>query len=254
MPAQVPLEPISPSTPRRTPTSPSSWLNFSSAPSSKKQDCTRVRSSIPSRRRSFSPCSSRWKHEGITLVPQGVPDEVWRRTYSTNQHRQVSSLDQQASRSRPFNLNSPETTRRNPLRRNEARRESPRRRKPANSRPTNQTLASLAAATPHRGRASSNYREASKLKSTYVDALPNHRASSTPVASTPTLHQLVAATGRLASSPTPTSKTSPSAPPTGPRTPQSLRPPRRRVSPSSPPTTPRWNSASWPLMSGDRRR
>ncbi|MFM2296492.1 MAG: polymerase [Verrucomicrobiota bacterium] len=43
------------------------------------------------------------------------------------------------------------------------------------------------------------YREASKLKSTYVDALPNHVQPKTQRIHT-TFHQLIAATGRLASS------------------------------------------------------
>jgi len=60
-----------------------------------------------------------------------------------------------------------------------------------------QTLAALAGAHPVID-AILEYREATKLKSTYIDALPNHIAPATGRVHTH-FHQLVAATGRLAS-------------------------------------------------------
>jgi DNA polymerase I len=86
------------------------------------------------------------------------------------------------------------------------------------------------------------YRGVQKLKGTYVDALPELVDPSTGRIHA-TFNQTVAATGRL-SAPTPTSRTSPSAPP---RAGGSARPswPSRGTS-SSPPTTPRSSCASSP--------
>ncbi|NNM28026.1 MAG: DNA polymerase I, partial [Akkermansiaceae bacterium] len=75
--------------------------------------------------------------------------------------------------------------------------EKPKKTKTGQFKTDEQTLAALAASHPIVARIL-EYREASKLKSTYIDALPGHVASKTGRVHTH-LHQLVAATGRLAS-------------------------------------------------------
>jgi DNA polymerase-1 len=76
--------------------------------------------------------------------------------------------------------------------------EKPKKTKTGQFKTDEQTLASLA--SKHSIVANIlSYREASKLKSTYVDALPNHRAKHSQRVHTH-LHQLVTSTGRLASS------------------------------------------------------
>ena len=87
------------------------------------------------------------------------------------------------------------------------------------------------------------YREATKLKSTYLDALPTHIAPETGRIHTH-YHQLLAATGRLASS-DPNLQNIPVRSESGQKNPPGLRP-ARKASPYSPAITPRSSSASWP--------
>ena len=76
--------------------------------------------------------------------------------------------------------------------------EKPKKTKTGQFKTDEQTLASLAPKHPIVAEIL-EYREASKLKSTYIDALPNHVVPKTGRVHTH-FHQLVAATGRLASS------------------------------------------------------
>ena len=76
--------------------------------------------------------------------------------------------------------------------------EKPKKTKTGQFKTDEQTLSSLAGKHPIIAHILS-YREASKLKSTYVDALPHHRATHSQRIHTH-LHQLVTSTGRLASS------------------------------------------------------
>ena len=101
------------------------------------------------------------------------------------------------SAGRPFNLNSPKQL--GEILFGEMKLvEKPKKTKTGQFKTDEQTLASLA---PKHSIVANilSYREASKLKSTYVDALPNHRAEHSGRVHTH-LHQLVTSTGRLASS------------------------------------------------------
>ncbi|MEP4079193.1 DNA polymerase I [Haloferula sp.] len=105
-----------------------------------------------------------------------------------------STISEQAGR--PFNLNSPKQL--GEILFNDLKLvEKPKKTKTGQFKTDEQTLSSLAGKHPIID-AILEYREASKLKSTYVDALPNHVAEETGRIHTH-FHQLVAATGRLAS-------------------------------------------------------
>ena len=107
------------------------------------------------------------------------------------------SVDIEKAAGRPFNLNSPKQLgeilfgEMNLV-------EKPKKTKTGQFKTDEQTLSSLA---PKHAIVADilSYREAAKLKSTYVDALPTHRAPHTQRVHTH-LHQLVTSTGRLASS------------------------------------------------------
>ncbi|MEN8774409.1 MAG: DNA polymerase I [Akkermansiaceae bacterium] len=133
------------------------------------------------------------ENEGITL-DQSVLDEVGK---ILAERIATLSKDIEESAGRPFNLNSPKQL--GEILFGEMKLvEKPKKTKTGQFKTDEQTLASLA---PKHSIVANilSYREASKLKSTYVDALPNHRAKHTGRVHTH-LHQLVTATGRLASS------------------------------------------------------
>lgn len=131
--------------------------------------------------------------EGITCS-QNVLDEV-----GADLTSRIATLSEDITTSagRPFNLNSPKQLgeilfgEMNLV-------EKPKKTKTGQFKTDEQTLSSLAHDHPIVANILS-YREASKLKSTYVDALPNHRAPHSGRVHTH-LHQLLTATGRLASS------------------------------------------------------
>ncbi|MEN8695236.1 MAG: DNA polymerase I [Akkermansiaceae bacterium] len=131
--------------------------------------------------------------EGITCS-QNVLDEV-----GADLTSRIATLSEDITTSagRPFNLNSPKQLgeilfgEMNLV-------EKPKKTKTGQFKTDEQTLSSLAHDHPIVANILS-YREASKLKSTYVDALPNHRATHSGRVHTH-LHQLLTATGRLASS------------------------------------------------------
>ncbi|MDA7880685.1 DNA polymerase I [Akkermansiaceae bacterium] len=131
--------------------------------------------------------------EGIT-VDQEVLDEVG--SILTERIGRLSKEIEEAA-GRPFNLNSPKQLgeilfgEMNLV-------EKPKKTKTGQFKTDEQTLSSLAPKHPIVANILS-YREATKLKGTYVDALPAHRAAHSGRVHTH-LHQLVAATGRLASS------------------------------------------------------
>lgn len=131
--------------------------------------------------------------EGITCS-QNVLDDV-----GADLTSRISQLSEEitSSAGRPFNLNSPKQL--GEILFNEMKLvEKPKKTKTGQFKTDEQTLSSLA----HEHSIVANilsYREASKLKSTYVDALPNHRAPHSGRVHTH-LHQLLTATGRLASS------------------------------------------------------
>ena len=133
------------------------------------------------------------ENEGITM-DQSVLDEVGK---VLAERIATLSKDIEESAGRPFNLNSPKQL--GEILFGEMKLvEKPKKTKTGQFKTDEQTLASLA---PKHSIVANilSYREASKLKSTYVDALPNHRAKHTGRVHTH-LHQLVTATGRLASS------------------------------------------------------
>jgi DNA polymerase-1 len=131
--------------------------------------------------------------EGITM-DQKVLDDVGKVLAAKIE---ILSADIEKSAGRPFNLNSPKQLgeilfgEMNLV-------EKPKKTKTGQFKTDEQTLSSLAAKHPIVANILS-YREASKLKSTYVDALPHHRSEHSGRVHTH-LHQLVTSTGRLASS------------------------------------------------------
>jgi DNA polymerase-1 len=132
------------------------------------------------------------EHEGIT-IDQSVLEEAGRHL----QHR-INDLTTaiQESAGREFNLNSPKQL--GEILFGEMKLvEKPKKTKTGQFKTDEQTLSALAASHSIVTDIL-EYREASKLKSTYIDALPGHVAPSTGRVHTH-LHQLVAATGRLAS-------------------------------------------------------
>ncbi|MGC6427479.1 MAG: DNA polymerase I [Akkermansiaceae bacterium] len=131
--------------------------------------------------------------EGITCS-QDVLDEV-----GTELTTRISQLSEEITEAagRPFNLKSPKQL--GEILFGEMKLvEKPKKTKTGQFKTDEQTLSSLSHDHPIVANILS-YREASKLKSTYVDALPNHRAPHSGRVHTH-LHQLLAATGRLASS------------------------------------------------------
>ncbi len=133
------------------------------------------------------------ENEGITM-DQSVLDEVGKVLTG-----KIATLSKEIEESagRPFNLNSPKQL--GEILFGEMKLvEKPKKTKTGQFKTDEQTLASLA---PKHSIVANilSYREASKLKSTYVDALPNHRAEHSGRVHTH-LHQLVTSTGRLASS------------------------------------------------------
>ncbi len=106
----------------------------------------------------------------------------------------ATSIEKQAGR--PFNLNSPKQL--GEVLFNELKLvEKPKKTRTGQFKTDEQTLTSLSGTHPIID-AILEYREAAKLKSTYIDALPAHVQSATGRIHTH-FHQLVAATGRLAS-------------------------------------------------------
>jgi len=131
--------------------------------------------------------------EGIT-VSQKVLDQVGE-DLAARLETLSKSIAEAAGR--PFNLNSPKQL--GEILFGEMKLvEKPKKTKTGQFKTDEQTLSSLAAAHPIVAEILS-YREASKLKSTYVDALPSHRAPHSGRVHT-NLHQLLTSTGRLASS------------------------------------------------------
>jgi DNA polymerase-1 len=131
--------------------------------------------------------------EGITL-DQSVLDDVGKQLTET-----IATLttEIEAAAGRPFNLNSPKQLGEILFGEMELV-EKPKKTKTGQFKTDEQTLSSLAPKHPI-VTAILKYREATKLKSTYVDALPQHRAPHTGRIHTH-LHQLLTSTGRLASS------------------------------------------------------
>ncbi|MBL6921122.1 MAG: DNA polymerase I [Akkermansiaceae bacterium] len=131
--------------------------------------------------------------EGIT-VDQNVLDEVGK---TLAERIAKLSVEIEASAGRPFNLNSPKQLGEILFGEMELV-EKPKKTKTGQFKTDEQTLSSLAPKHPIVANILS-YREASKLKGTYVEALPAHRAQHSGRIHTH-LHQLVTTTGRLASS------------------------------------------------------
>ncbi|MDG2399518.1 MAG: DNA polymerase I [Akkermansiaceae bacterium] len=133
------------------------------------------------------------ENEGISM-DQSVLDEVGK-VLAVKIETLSKEIEESAGRS--FNLNSPKQL--GEILFGEMKLvEKPKKTKTGQFKTDEQTLASLASKHPIVSNILS-YREASKLKSTYVDALPNHRAEHSDRVHTH-LHQLVTSTGRLASS------------------------------------------------------
>lgn len=131
--------------------------------------------------------------EGITL-DQAILDEVGE-VLTTKINTLATDIEKAAGR--PFNLNSPKQL--GEILFGEMQLvEKPKKTKTGQFKTDEQTLSSLAPKHPIVANILS-YREATKLKSTYVDALPHHRSKHSGRVHTH-LHQLVTATGRLASS------------------------------------------------------
>jgi DNA polymerase-1 len=138
------------------------------------------------------PVLVRMEMEGIALDTKALQE------ISKTLESQISALEKTISEQagRPFNLNSPKQL--GEVLFNELKLvEKPKKTKTGQFKTDEQTLAALAGKHPMID-AILEYREASKLKSTYVDALPAHLADETGRIHTH-FHQLVAATGRLAS-------------------------------------------------------
>jgi len=131
--------------------------------------------------------------EGITM-DQSVLDEVGE---ILSAKLATLSADIEAEAGRPFNLNSPKQL--GEILFGEMKLvEKPKKTKTGQFKTDEQTLSSLAskhAIVAH----ILSYREATKLKSTYVDALPHYRSEHSGRVHTH-LHQLLTSTGRLASS------------------------------------------------------
>ena len=131
--------------------------------------------------------------EGITM-DQKVLDDVGK---VLTEKIATLSVDIEKAAARPFNLNSPKQL--GEILFGEMKLvEKPKKTKTGQFKTDEQTLASLAPKYTIVADILS-YREASKLKSTYVDALPHHRSEHSGRVHTH-LHQLVTSTGRLASS------------------------------------------------------
>tara|TARA_B110000914_G_scaffold225860_1_gene247929 strand:- start:3010 stop:5772 length:2763 start_codon:yes stop_codon:yes gene_type:complete len=131
--------------------------------------------------------------EGIT-IDQTVLDDVGK---VLGGKIEILSADIEKDAGRLINLNSPKQL--GELLFGEMKLvEKPKKTKTGQFKTDEQTLARLAPKHPIVANILS-YREASKLKSTYVDALPHHRSEHTGRVHTH-LHQLVTSTGRLASS------------------------------------------------------
>ncbi|MGC6467652.1 MAG: DNA polymerase I [Akkermansiaceae bacterium] len=131
--------------------------------------------------------------EGISL-DQSVLDEVGSRLTEI-----IATLGEEieTAAGRPFNLKSPKQL--GEILFGEMKLvEKPKKTKTGQFKTDEQTLASLAPKHPIVANIL-KYREATKLKSTYVDALPQHRAPHSGRIHTQ-LHQLLTSTGRLASS------------------------------------------------------
>lgn len=131
--------------------------------------------------------------EGMT-IDQSILDEV-----GTELGGKLEKLtaEIEAAAGKSFNLNSPKQL--GEILFGEMKLvEKPKKTKTGQFKTDEQTLASLAPNHPIVANIL-NYREASKLKSTYVDALPLHRSEHSGRIHTH-LHQLVTSTGRLASS------------------------------------------------------
>ena len=131
--------------------------------------------------------------EGIT-IDQTVLDDVGK---VLGGKIKILSTDIEKDAGRPINFNSPKQL--GELLFGEMKLvEKPKKTKTGQFKTDEQTLARLAPKHPIVANILS-YREASKLKSTYVDALPHHRSEHSGRVHTH-LHQLVTSTGRLASS------------------------------------------------------
>ncbi len=131
--------------------------------------------------------------EGISM-DQHVLDEVGE---VLGKKIETLSAEIEKDAGKPFNLNSPKQL--GEILFGEMKLvEKPKKTKTGQFKTDEQTLSTLAPKHPIVANILS-YREASKLKSTYVDALPTHRAAHSGRVHTH-LHQLLTSTGRLASS------------------------------------------------------
>ncbi|MFC7335907.1 DNA polymerase I [Haloferula chungangensis] len=138
------------------------------------------------------PVLVRMEMEGIALDTGSLSD------ISSSLESRIGELSRSISEQagRPFNLNSPKQL--GEILFNDLKLvEKPKKTRKGQFKTDEQTLSSLAGKHPIID-SILEYREATKLKSTYVDALPAHIAPSTGRIHTH-FHQLVAATGRLAS-------------------------------------------------------
>ena len=138
------------------------------------------------------PVLVRMEMEGIALDTKSLSE------ISVTLESRISDLSGTISEQagRPFNLNSPKQL--GEILFNDLKLvEKPKKTKTGQFKTDEQTLAALAGKHPIID-AILDYREATKLKSTYVDALPAHIAKETGRIHTH-FHQLAAATGRLAS-------------------------------------------------------
>ena len=130
--------------------------------------------------------------EGIT-VDQGILNEVGT---ELRERLDILALQIEEAAGKPFNLNSPKQL--GEILFGEMKLvDKPKKTKTGQYQTNEQILSTLAPKHPIVADILS-YREATKLKNTYVDALPEHRSPHSQRVHTH-LHQLVAATGRLAS-------------------------------------------------------
>ncbi|BCX50358.1 DNA polymerase I [Haloferula helveola] len=138
------------------------------------------------------PVLVRMEMEGIRLDPEAL-DSI-RNKLQARIDELAKSISDQAGR--PFNLNSPKQL--GEILFDELNLvEKPKKTRTGQYKTDEQTLSALAGLHPIID-AILEYREATKLKSTYIDALPGHVQQETSRVHTH-FHQLVAATGRLAS-------------------------------------------------------
>jgi DNA polymerase-1 len=138
------------------------------------------------------PVLVRMEMEGIALDTQSLSEIS--KSLESRIHDLSQTISEQAGR--PFNLNSPKQL--GEILFNDLKLiEKPKKTKTGQFKTDEQTLTALAGKHPIID-AILDYRESTKLKSTYVDALPAHIAEKTGRIHTH-FHQLVAATGRLAS-------------------------------------------------------